>query len=190
MIAYNEIKERTYIVLGEEPYEVLSSHIFRKQQRKPVNATKLRNLVTGKVIEYSFHQSDKAEEALIDERKVTFLYHHRNEYWFSDAGDKSRRFKLDDAAVGDRLRFITPNSLVKLLSFNEKIIGIKTPIKVSLKVKEAAEAVRGNTVQGGTKKAVLETGAEVAVPLFIKPGENITVNTETGEYVSRGGETN
>jgi len=86
MLVYNEIKERKYINLDDTPYEVVSSHVFRKQQRKPVNQTKLKNLITGKVIERSFHQNEKAEEANIEQKDIKFLYinEKRGEYWFAD----------------------------------------------------------------------------------------------------------
>lgn len=184
-IDYNEIKERKFIVLDGAPYEVLASHVFRKQQRKPVNDTKLRNLISGKVTEYTFHVSDRVEEAEIDEREITYLYHNRGEYWFCEANDKSKRFKLDENQVGEQIHFIKPNSNVKLLSFEDKLIGLKTPIKVELKVKEAAPAVKGNTVQGGSKRVVLETGVELDVPMFVNEGDTLVVNTNTNEYVER-----
>ena len=93
MLDYNEIKERKYIVFNGDPFEVLSSHVFRKQQRKPVNQTKLRNLLTGKVVENSFHHTDKVEEANISKKKVTYLFHKFNrqtnseEYWFCEEGN-------------------------------------------------------------------------------------------------------
>lgn len=184
-IDYNEIKERKFIVLDGAPYEVLASHVFRKQQRKPVNDTKLRNLITGKVTEYTFHVSDRVDEAEIDARDIMFLYHNRGEYWFCEANDKSKRFKLEAEQVGDQIKFIKPNSIVSLLSFEEKMIGLKTPIKVELRVKEAAPAVKGNTVQGGSKRVTLETGVELDVPMFVNEGDTIVVNTVTGEYVER-----
>jgi elongation factor P len=82
ILEYNEVTEKRFIVMDGQPYEVLSSHVFRKQQRKPVNATKLKNLMTGKVTEYSFHQSEKVEEAEIDSREVKYLYNSRGEWWF------------------------------------------------------------------------------------------------------------
>jgi elongation factor P len=87
ILEYNEVTEKRFIVMDGQPYEVLSSHVFRKQQRKPVNATKLKNLMTGKVTEYSFHQSEKVAEAEIDEREVKYLYNNRGEWWFTDAKD-------------------------------------------------------------------------------------------------------
>lgn len=184
-IDYNEIKERKFIVLDGAPYEVLASHVFRKQQRKPVNDTKLRNLITGKVTEYTFHVSDRVDEAEIDEREVTYLYTNRGEFWFCEANDKSKRFQLSEDQVGSQIHFIKANSNVRLLSFQDQLIGLKTPIKVELKVKEAAPAVKGNTVQGGSKRVVLETGVQLEVPMFVNEGDVIVVNTNTGEYVER-----
>ncbi len=82
MLAYSEILKRKIIILDGEPYEVLSAHIFRKQQRKPVNQTKLKHLISGKVTEYSFHAADKVEEADIPKYQLKFLYQKKGEFWF------------------------------------------------------------------------------------------------------------
>lgn len=185
MLDYNEIKPRKCIVLDGEPYEVLEAHVFRKQQRKPVNATKLRNLLTGGVREHSFAVSDKVNEAELTEREVTYLYTNRDEYWFCEAGDKAKRFQLPAAQVRDKIVFVRPNSDLKVLSFGDRIIGLQIPIKVDLRVTEAAPAVRGNTVQGGLKQVKLETGLILNVPMFINQGDVVRLNTETGEYVER-----
>jgi elongation factor P len=185
MLEYNEVKPRKYIVLDGVPYECLSSHVFRKQQRKPVNDTKLRNLITGKVAEISFHQSEKVEEAELDTRSVKFIYQSKGEYWFSEPNDPSKRFKLDSQVIGDSGKFLKANILVDLLEFQGKLLGVKLPIKVELKVTEAPPSIKGNTAQGGSKVVVLETGAEINAPLFVNFGDVVVVNTETGEYVSR-----
>ncbi|MEK7095407.1 MAG: hypothetical protein AAB917_01995, partial [Patescibacteria group bacterium] len=96
MLEYNEVVERKYIILDGAPYEVLSSHVFRKQQRKPVNATKLKNMITGKVTEYSFHQSEKVQEAEIDTREIKYLYNNKGEYWFCLPTDPSKRFSFTE----------------------------------------------------------------------------------------------
>lgn len=184
-LEYNQITERKYIVLDGDPYEVISSHVFRKQQRKPVNATKLRNLVTGKVTERSFHGSDKAEEAEIDNRNIKYLYTNRGESWFCEAGDPSKRFKLEKELIGDQLKFLKENNTVTAVSFKEKIIGIKLPIKVDLEVTEAPPSIKGDTASGGGKQVTLETGAVVTAPLFIKTGDILRINTETGQYTDR-----
>lgn len=185
MFEYNEITERKYIVMDGQPFEVLSSHVFRKQQRKPVNQTKLRNLITGKVIEYSFHQSEKAEQADISNKDVKYLYHNKGEWWFCEPNDPSKRMSFSAEVVGDQGKFLKENTIVQAMTFNDEIIGLKLPIKVELKVTEAPPNVKGNTATGGTKIVTLETGAQISTPLFIAEGETIRVNTNTGEYVER-----
>ncbi len=192
MLDYSEIKPHKFIVVADTPYEVLSSHVFRKQQRKPVNDTKLRNLITGKVAEISFHQSERVEEAEIDTRSVKFIYSKKakqsdigDEYWFAEISDPSMRFMLSAQQVGTGGKYIKPNALVDLIEFDGKLLGVKLPIKIELKVTEAPPSIKGNTAQGGNKVVVLETGATVNAPLFVNEGDVIIVNTETGEYVSR-----
>jgi len=185
MLDYSEITERKYIVFNGEPWEVLTSHVFRKQQRKPVNATKLKNLITGKVTEQSFHVSEKVEEAEIDSKEAKYLYNNKGEYWFCDPANPADRFQLSNEVMGPRGKFLKVNSIIEVLSFEDTTIGVKMPIKVELKVVEAHPAVKGNTAQGGTKTVKLETGAEIQVPMFIKEGEVVRVNSETGEYTER-----
>ncbi len=185
MLEYNEIVERKFIILDGTPYEVINSHVFRKQQRKPVNATKLKNFITGKITERSFHQSEKVEEAEIIAREIKYLYTNKGEYWFSEIDDPGKRFQLVAEMVGTQGKFLKQNSIVKSLVFNENIIGLKLPIKVELRVTEAPPAVKGDTVTGGTKQITLETGAVINAPLFVNEGDVIRVNTETEEYTER-----
>ena len=193
MLEYNEIVERKYIIFNNEPYEVISSHVFRKQQRKPVNATKLRNMITGKITEQSFHQSEKVEEADISNKESKFLYTNRGEFWFADPKDPSKRFKIEESLIGPQAKFLKPNSVVDVLVFHNDddednagmMIGTKLPIKVELKVTEAAPAVKGDTVTGGSKQVTLETGAIINVPLFINQDDVVIINTQTGDYVER-----
>ena len=185
ILQYNEATIHKFIILAGEPYEVLESRVFRMQQRKPVNATKLRNLISGNVVQHSFGASDKVEEAELDTRQIKYLYTNRGEFWFCEVKDPSKRFKLEPLMLGEGIRFIKANSLVETLVFEEKIIGIKLPIKTELKVVEAPPAVKGDTAKGGSKQIKLETGATINAPLFINEGEIIRVNTSTGEYVER-----
>ncbi len=186
MLEYNEIKPRKIIVYDGAPFEVLSSHVFRKQQRKPVNAVKMKNLLTGKLMEISFHQNEKVETAEVEKRRIKYLYADRQgEYWFCEENDPSQRFKLEAEQIGEQIHFVKENALINLISFQEKILGIEVPIKVELKVTEAAPAVKGNTVQGGLKQVTVETGFNVNVPMFINEGDVLRINTETGEYVER-----
>ena len=185
MLEYNEILVRRYIIVEGEPYEVLDAHIFRMQQRKPQNKTKLRNMITGSVKEMTFHQSEKVEEADIEFKNVKYLYNNRGEWWFCEENDPSKRFKIDENILGDGRVFMKTNTLVEAMVFDEKIRGIKLPIKVELKVTEAHPAVKGDTAKGGNKQVVLETSATLSVPMFVNEGDILRVNTTTGEYVER-----
>lgn len=185
MLAYNEIVKRKFIDMDGEPYEVVYSHVARKQQNKPQNRVKLKSLITGKVVEKVFHVSDKADEADLQTKQIKYLYVNKGEYWFCEAENPSKRFALSEDIAGEMARYTKPNSVVEALEFDETIIGIKLPIKVELKVTEAPPAVRGNTAQGASKTITLETGATINVPLFINEGDVIRINTDTGEYVER-----
>ncbi len=187
MLEYNEITLRKIITYEDQPYEVLDSHVFRKQQRKPVNATKLKNLITGNIKEISFHQSEKVYEADIQKQDVKYLYSNRGQHWFCEPNDPSKRFELSADLVGEKVKFLKPNTIVSALVYDEKVIGVTLPIKVDLKVTEAMDAVKGDTAKGGSKQITLETGAIINAPLFITQGEVIRINTETGEYVERVG---
>ena len=185
MLEYNEILKGKVILYNDDPYEVLDAHVFRKQQRKPVNQTKLRNIITGKVTEQAFHVSEKAQEADLSTKGVKYLYANKGERWFCAENNPADRFVLSEETIGPGAQFIKTNAIVEALIFDEKIIGIKVPIKVDLKVTEAAAAVKGNTAQGGSKQVTVETGATLFVPMFINEGDVIRINTELGEYVER-----
>ncbi len=185
MLEYNEITVGKQIIFDNEPWEVVASHVFRKQQRKPVNATKLKNLITGRITEYSFHVSEKAEEADIDNKNIKFIYEAKGEYWFHEENEPSKRFSLSSEQVGFGAKFLKKDVIVKAMVFNEKVIGVKLPIKVELKVVEAPPSMKGNTAQGGNKVVKVETGAMINTPLFINEGDVIRINTDTGEYTER-----
>ncbi len=185
ILAYNDITQKKVIEYEGEPYKVLSSHVFRMQQRKPVNQTKLQHLVSGKVIEISFHQNESVPEADIETMEATYLYTNRGESWFCEKGNPKNRFSFQEEAVGDKVKWLKANADVEVLVYKENPIMIEIPIKVDLVVKEAPPAVKGDTATGGTKQVVLETGATVLTPLFINPGDVLRINTEDGVYVER-----
>ena len=185
MLAYNEVLPKRLIILDGEPYEVLSAWVFRKQQRKPVNQTKLRNLKTGAVAEHTFHVSDKAEEAEIKTSTAIFIYSRGGEWFFHAANDKSQRFTLDNDRIGDADKYLKAGIEVEVRWFENQPIQVKIPVKMDLKVTEAPPNTRGNTAQGGDKVVTLETGATLTVPMFINVGDVVRINTETEEYVER-----
>ncbi|MDO8514628.1 MAG: elongation factor P [bacterium] len=185
MLSYNEIKPGVAVLVEGEPYVCTWNNIMQKQQRRPVNQTKLRHLIKGNVIEHPFQQSDKLQEAEIETRLAVFIYERNGEWFFHDLKDKSKRFSVTDEMMGESGKFLKGNTAVETLWFDEKLFRVKLPIKMELKVKEAPPNTRGNTAQGGTKIVVLETGATVDVPMFVNEGDVVRINTETGEYVER-----
>ncbi|MFH1178322.1 MAG: elongation factor P [bacterium] len=190
ILSYNEILPKTIINYNNEPYEVLSSHIFRMQMRKPVNQTKLRHLVSGKVLEISFHQNETVQEAEVDTMQAVYLYTRRlpagrQESWFAEEGNLKNRFSFPEDAVSDKVQWLSPNSVVEVMTYEETPMTIKIPVKVELEVREAPPTIKGNTATGGTKTVVLNTGAKVNVPLFINAGDIVRINTDSGEYTER-----
>lgn len=187
VLSYNEILSKKVIIFDDEPFLVLSHHVFRKQQRKPVNVTKLKSLISGRVVENTFHVNETSEEAELEKQMVVFIFKNaqKGEYMFHVVGNPSERFALTEDLMGDQAKYIKEKSELEALLFNEKIIGVKIPIKVDLKVTEAAEATKGNTSGNATKEVKLETGATIQVPQFINQGDIISVNTEDGLYSER-----
>ena len=196
MINYNELKPGVVFILNGEPYEVLEFSFSRMQQRKPVAQTKIRNIITGKILSRNFQHTESFQEAEIDYKKVKFLYSHSpastrhlgeagDKFIFCDIQNPSDRFELPAEAIGDKARFFKQNSEVEIVSFKGKTINVRLPIKMDFKVIEAPPAIRGNTAQGGTKTVTIETGAQIQVPLFINEDDIIRINTQTGEYTER-----
>lgn len=185
ILSYNEVTSKKVIMWNGEPYLVLSSWVFRKQMRKPVNQTKLRNVKTGKVVEVSFHQAETIEEADIEKKPIVYIYRSRGEAWFHEEGNPGKRFMLPEEQVADELKYVKEKTPVGALIFNEEVIGLEIPIKVDLAVTEAPPSIKGNTAQGGSKQVTVETGAVISTPLFINVGDVIRINTESGEYVER-----
>lgn len=179
----NSIKIGLNILVNDEPYQVLEASFMRTAQRKPVMRTKLRHLMNGKVLEQSFKPGDKVEEADMARVRANFLYaddacHFMNQETFE-------QFDFPKSALGNQVGYLKEGLEVNILNFNGVPITVELPKKVTLTVTETPPGVRGDTATGGTKPATLDTGISVNVPLFIKSGESIVVNTETGDYVER-----
>ena len=195
MLNYNEIKPGKIIVFEGQPYIVVDFHFLRMQQRKPVVQSKLKNLITGKVLEKTFQPSDKFEEAEIERKPIKYLYSNKlarrsggeggGEHWFCEKDNPAARFKLEDSLVGYCVDLLKPNSIIEASVFEEKIISLTLPIKMEYKVVEAPPSTKGNTAQGGSKQVKIETGAAINTPLFVNEGDIIAVNTQTREYVER-----
>jgi elongation factor P len=185
MLNYNELKPGTVFKWEGQIYKVLEYEFLRMQATKPVAKVKMKNLLTGQVVSQNFHPKETFEEVEVERQNLTYLYNHRNEYWFCEPGNPKNRFKLTGEQIGEQAQFMKSNSDVAALKIEDKIMGIEIPIKVDLKVKDAPPGFRGDTAQGGNKLVTLETGAQISVPLFINAGDIIRVNTQLGTYVER-----
>ncbi|MEK7627427.1 MAG: hypothetical protein AAB397_02490 [Patescibacteria group bacterium] len=182
-ISLHSLKKGMFVIISEEPYQVLEADFLRMQQRKPVLQAKIKNLINGKIIEKSFKPGDTIEEADITKSSAEFFYQTKDELFFKE---KNGRIGFPKNDIADKIPFIAKGVSITLMKFGEKVIGIELPPKVDLKVISAADAVKGDTAQGKTVKTVeTETGFEAKVPLFIKEGDVIRINTETGGYVER-----
>jgi len=185
MLTHTDLKKGTEFILDGQPWIVLDAQLLKMAQRRPVVQTKIRSLIDGKVQERNFQQGDIFEEANLEKREIKYLYNTKGQYWFCEPDNPAKRFSFTEDQIGFQAKFLRPNEIVTGIVFDEKIINFKLPIKVELKVKESAPGVKGDRAQGGTKEAVLESGAVIQVPLFIEQGDTIEINTETGEYVRR-----
>jgi len=184
-VLYNEITVKKTVTMDGDPYLVLSNSIAKKDRQKASNNVRMKNLRSGNVIERTFHQSDVLEDAYLEKKTIKYLYTNRGESWFCALDNPKDRFSLPTDVVGNMPKFVVDNSEVEALLFEDTIMSVNIPIKVELKVKEAADAVKGNTSSGATKEAILVTGYIVQVPQFINVGDIVAVNTESGDYTER-----
>ena len=146
--------------------------------------TKIKNVETGAVVERTFNPNEKMPPARLDTAKMQFLYEADGQYTFMDV-ETYEQIELNKEQLGNALNFLMENMEVNLQTFKGRIIGVNLPNSVELKVTECEPAVKGNTATNATKPAVVETGAEIRVPLFINEGDKIRIDTRTGEYMER-----
>lgn len=185
MYSIAQLRVGTAIQVDGEPY-VVTNAVFSKQARGGgVMKTTVRNLITGNTVPMTFQGNEKVEPAEVNYSKAQFLYHQGDDYFFMDS-ETYEQFSFTKEGLGDQANYLLDGSDVDIQKFNDQPINVQLPPKVNLKVIETAPAVRGDTAQGKvTKPAVLETGVTIAVPIFVKEGDIIRVNTESGEYCER-----
>lgn len=184
MLSLSEIKTGKTITLSGEPYLVTFREHSKMGRAGAVLRTKIRNLKTGAVMEKTFQGADRVEEAEITKTKAQYLYREGDDFYFMDSSTYEQ-FSLPKNVLGDLTKFLIENTEATTLNYNSRPINIELPIKMEFRVVEAPPAIRGNTADGGTKQVTLETGIKVNTPLFVKEGDIIRINTETGEYVER-----
>ncbi len=145
---------------------------------------KIKNLITGSTVERTFRPSEKMPKAHIDRNDMEYLYNDGELFHFMDV-ESYEQIVVNADEIGDALKFVKENEVVKILAYQGKVFGIEPPLFVELNITETEPGFKGDTSQGATKPAVVETGATVYVPLFIENGEKIKIDTRTGEYLGR-----
>jgi elongation factor P len=180
----NEIKSGKNIILDGTPYAVLYHEHSKTGRAGSVLRTRLKNLANGTILEKTFQGSEQVSEADIQKNKAQFIYKEGLDYYFMDS-ETYEQFSLSKKALGNNTDYIKEETEVILLNFNGSPINIELPIKIKLKVTDAPPGIKGNTVSTGGKLVTLETGLKISTPLFVKTGDEIIINTEKGEYVSR-----
>ena len=184
MLNISEIKTGKNIVWNDIPYAVLYHEHSKTGRAGAVLRTRLKNLLTGAVQEKTFQGSEAIYEADITKSKAQYTYRDGSDYNFMD-NESYEQFTLPKDVLGNSADYLIEGTEVTLLNFNSLPINIELPIKVKLKVTDAPPGIKGNTVSTGGKVVTLETGLKVSTPLFVNVGDEVIVNTEKGEYVSR-----
>jgi len=182
---YSELRKGSRIIYNNQPHEIIESSTMFKARGSSVLQVRLKNLITGAVIPQTFRGSDSFEEAELSKLKAVFIYSNKNKYVFSEKDNPSKRFELTKDQVGNIGKFLKSNQGVEALIFKDEIISVSLPVKITLKVEQAPPGIKGDRSQSGNKLVVLETGAEMNVPLFVKQDDMIEINTEKEEYVRR-----
>lgn len=184
MLGITDLKTGTKFVVDNDPYIVISYSHSKMGRGGAVVKTKLKNLRTGSTIDKTFQGSDKVMEADLSRKTAMYLYSDENSSYFMDS-ESFEQFSLPNEKIGEQKKFLTENSNVDLLYFENEPLNIELPIKMKFEVVSAPPAIKGNTAGAVTKKVTLSTGAVVDAPIFIKEGDTIVVNTEDGSYVER-----
>lgn len=167
-----------------KPYEILEFQHSKVAQSQATVKTKLRDLITGRVIEINFRAGEKFEKPDLQEREAQYLYKEGDRFVFMDLEDYDQIY-LSEREVGDNAKFLTENLQVVILYYKGRVVGLELPKVVEIKVLKTEPGVKGDTVGTATKPAILETGAVIQVPLFIQEGDVIRIDTRTGEYLER-----
>lgn len=184
MYSMTDLKLGTTITHDGAPYVIVKAEHSKQARSAAVLRAKMKNLITGQMLDMTFQQSDSIEEANLERKKANYQYRDGEEFMFMD-NDTYEQFALSTDAVGDRANYIKEGEDVTVMYYEEKPVTVEVPPKVVLEVTQAPPGIKGDSASNVTKKVTVETGYELNVPLFINEGEKIRVNTETGAYVER-----
>ena len=183
-ISYSELKRGIVIVLDEEPWQVVEWSHKKMQQRAPVLTLRLKNLRNNRFMERNLPGNQKLTLADVDNRECEYLYNDPDYYYFMDL-QTFEQYPLSSDLIGDAIRFLKEQDKLELIFYSDEPISFELPTYVELVGTDTPPPVNGNTAQGGTKPATLETGLKVNVPFFVNNGETIRIDTRTSEYLER-----
>jgi elongation factor P len=184
MISTNDFRRGVKIEYRGEPYEVLDFQHVKMGRGGAFVRTKLKSLVTGKIIDETFNAGDKVPKADLEERQMQYLYSQDDLYYFMD-NETYEQTPLSEQQLGDKKYYLKENMNVSILYYKGEPIAVELPNFVELEVVDTEPGVKGDTASGGSKPAKVETGATVKVPLHINKGDIIKIDTRTGEYIER-----
>ena len=184
MISVNDLKTGLTLELDNGLWNVVEFLHVKPGKGSAFVRTKLKNAQTGQVVEKTFRAGEKVAKAMLDRREMQYLYKEGADYVMMD-NESYEQLNVPEAQIGDGIKYLKENMIVQVLMHQGKIIGLDIPSHVELEVVDTPPAEKGNTAQGGTKPATLETGAVVNVPFFISNGDKIRVDTRTNQYLDR-----
>ncbi|OGS39284.1 MAG: elongation factor P [Elusimicrobia bacterium RIFOXYD2_FULL_34_30] len=184
MISTSDFKNGLTIRVDGAPYQVIWFQHHKPGKGGAVMRVKLRNLETGTITETTFKSGEKFDEVSLNRKKKQFLYTNGNEYTFMDM-ETYEQITMQKENMGDIIKYLKPDTEVEALYIDDKFLAFDLPINIEMKVMSTVPGIKGDTVSNLVKPAILETGIEVQVPLFIKEGDLIKIDTRTGEYVER-----
>ena len=184
MITAGEFRNGVTFELEGNVYQIVEFQHVKPGKGAAFVRTKLKNVITGGVVEKTFRPTEKMPKAHIERKDVEYSYNDGDLYYFMDQ-ETFELSPLNEEQLGDALKFVKENMVVRLLIYKGSVFGIEPPTFVELTVTETEPGVKGDTATVTTKNATLETGAVIRVPLFINQGERVRVDTRTGEYLER-----
>lgn len=184
MISVNDFKTGLTIEVDNDIYTVIDFQHVKPGKGAAFVRSKLKGLRNGNVVEKTFRAGENVARAIVDNRVMQYLYNSGSEYTFMD-NETFDQITLSDSQLEWEKKFLIENMNINIVSYQGEIIGINLPNSVELKVAETEPGVKGNTAQGATKNATMETGLNVQVPLFINEGDVLLIDTREGKYISR-----
>ena len=184
MISAGDFKNGITLEMEGNIYQIIEFQHVKPGKGAAFVRTKLKNIVNGGAVEKTFRPTEKFQLAHIDRVDMQYLYNDGDLYHFMNT-ESFEQIALNEDQIGDTLKFVKENEMVKICSHKNNVFAIEPPLFVELEITETEPGFKGDTAQGATKPAVVETGATVYVPLFIEQGDKIKIDTRTGDYLSR-----